>query len=271
MQIRNKSNGQIRKFKRAFTLIELLVVIAIIALLLSILMPSLGKAKEIARAVLCMNNQKQMGLFFAMYAQENDGKIVSVLGGTGPQQTVPVRWADRFFYEMQYTDSSEIFYCPQSKVPKGINKKWGSEYEFAAITPSGHTVPDTHASFTYGLRAKTFGNPWGPGVKPSKLRSPSTFMLLTDVTHEWGYNPGCNIYSPELRGSHYYMFDPWHSFFMAHKRGLNVLRADMSVEQYKLDDILNAIPQQEDMTFAGPAIIFSDGKFLDARGYERPY
>jgi prepilin-type N-terminal cleavage/methylation domain-containing protein len=54
-----------------FTLIELLVVISIIALLLSILMPALTKAKDAARAIVCQSNLKQSGVAFMMYAVEN--------------------------------------------------------------------------------------------------------------------------------------------------------------------------------------------------------
>jgi prepilin-type N-terminal cleavage/methylation domain-containing protein/prepilin-type processing-associated H-X9-DG protein len=64
--------------KKAFTLIELLVVIAIIALLLSILMPSLQKVKEIASAVVCLNNQKSLTIAYRMYADDMDGKIASL-------------------------------------------------------------------------------------------------------------------------------------------------------------------------------------------------
>ena len=60
------------KNKKGFTLIELLVVIAIIALLLSIIVPSLGMAKDKARVVLCKNNMKQQGLAVNMYIQDND-------------------------------------------------------------------------------------------------------------------------------------------------------------------------------------------------------
>ena len=63
--------------KKAFTLIELLVVIAIIALLLSILMPSLSKAKRVAQTVICRTRLKQMGLAFMLYANDNNDEFVT--------------------------------------------------------------------------------------------------------------------------------------------------------------------------------------------------
>ncbi len=59
------------KRRSAFTLIELLVVIAIIALLVSILMPSLQKAKELAKDVVCRSHQKNVSLAIFLYAQEH--------------------------------------------------------------------------------------------------------------------------------------------------------------------------------------------------------
>jgi len=63
--------------KEGFTLIELLVVIAIIALLLAILTPALRKAKEQARAVICMSNLHQYGLAGISYLSENDNYFQS--------------------------------------------------------------------------------------------------------------------------------------------------------------------------------------------------
>ena len=60
--------------KRAFTLVELLVVVAIIALLVSVLLPSLGRAKDAARRAICGSNIRQLHMANTGYASENDGK-----------------------------------------------------------------------------------------------------------------------------------------------------------------------------------------------------
>jgi len=67
---------QVTVRRRGFTLVELLVVIGIIALLVSILLPALNKAREDAKRVRCLSNERQLVMAWQMYASENKGKLV---------------------------------------------------------------------------------------------------------------------------------------------------------------------------------------------------
>lgn len=77
---------------RAFTITELLVVVAIIALLISIMLPALGRARESARTAVCMAKQRQLGIAWSAYANEQDGRATPFVESKGAGSNTVYWW-----------------------------------------------------------------------------------------------------------------------------------------------------------------------------------
>jgi len=118
--------------RKGFTLIELLVVIAIIALLMSILMPALGRVRKQARTTACLAQLKQWGLMFSLYCQDNDGYFFTgeVQGARGSVMAtiggVTKSWGTGSggFWRLvmlPYSKDIKMWTCPQAVKPLDIN------------------------------------------------------------------------------------------------------------------------------------------------------
>lgn len=115
--IRDQGSYRVSKrFLTGFTLVELLVVIAIIALLMSILMPALARAKQQADMVLCQSNLKQWGIIFSMYTDDY-GSFQEGWGGSTQESNW---WMDAT--RPYYGNEPEIRCCPvAAKLSRKVN------------------------------------------------------------------------------------------------------------------------------------------------------
>lgn len=100
--------------RRYFTLIELLIVIAIIAILAAMLLPALQSAKDRARSTACLNNQKQLGMNFQMYAMANNDFIIAPAYLSPQWPWLNIYYSEGMNPGLQklFEQKNQIFHCP---------------------------------------------------------------------------------------------------------------------------------------------------------------
>ena len=155
-----------------FTLIELLVVIAIIAILASLLLPALSRAKEKGRTASCINNLRQMAIASQVYANDHDGKFCHTFQVRG-NNDFRKAW---FNFLQPYQTATNLLLCPtQSREFKKLYQIYPSDQIDKALS-------------NYQMNFRLGGCDW-PGVWDVKtwpprsyttVRRPSTTVHLTD-------------------------------------------------------------------------------------------
>ena len=152
-----------------FTLIELLVVIAIIAILAAMLLPALQQARDRAKAIQCISNQKQVAGVFMLYLSDYSDYYPGIGGGTDCINRNNTIWNELF--EEDYKVKTKIFACP-----KRFSDNFGGKY------------------IHIGYNTSHIGSGWRYGNSPVparsvNLRNPSRTIIATD-SFWWSSNKG---------------------------------------------------------------------------------
>lgn len=181
-----------KKQQEGFTLIELLVVIAIIAILAAILFPVFAKAREKARQIACLSNEKQLVLGLLQYTQDNDEKFPTGYLGGG-NDGYGLGWGAMVY---PYVKSVGVYKCPDD--PTGVANN---------LNGYGPLEVDYPISYAFNPNVAHDGLP--------ALNAPASTVLLTEVQgtqaditntaydfpqNNSGYNPGKTFCSPVGNG-----------------------------------------------------------------------
>jgi competence protein ComGC len=223
-----------RSLRRGFTLIDILVTLAVVVVLISLMLPSLGRVRETAHQVVCRSNVRQVGIGVSLYAQDNFDRLMHTEnvtaddGSAKPWDTIMLRlnavgggpgpWDGLgLLYAHDYLPAPKLYYCPSHSGRHGFidySEQWGAR---------------SHASISgnYQFRAR------GPVSRAvANGPQPRKSQFLGEIF------PGAAIVADSMRTQ----------VDFNHRIGTNVLRADNSVDWYGDGSgrIVSQLPRQDE-------------------------
>ncbi len=213
-----------------FTLIELLVVVAIIAILVALLLPALGSAKDTAYAAVCLNNQKQVGTAYVCYSTDNEFMIPGSQSYTENPGYRENYWYQYYNGELnsdQYIptkDTATVLHCPKNANSKTGYMGYYGQYAHFGIYWEGSPWADTKFMKVV---------PWDGGFfyyfQYGNVTNPATFIMLADTSMASGAGfednkAGAHMFVPRQfwSGGSFDQVGVW----LAHRSSAGTLYAD---------------------------------------------
>jgi prepilin-type N-terminal cleavage/methylation domain-containing protein/prepilin-type processing-associated H-X9-DG protein len=240
-----------RTNRRGFTLTELLVVLGLIAVLVSLLLPVVGRARAAAQAAACLSNIRQMGMAWTVYVSENRGRLLDYqsYNPAQPERAYRGYWTGMLD---DYKVGGNAVLCPAADEPipfkqiKGygnVNYAWTGKYESNGSVARFNESTFRESSYGYN-QYLTAGGGYGVDQKATKLASvknQSEVPVFLDATYlDFKPHNGSPISPapppPNLRGDSFPEHDHWKFLIARHGRGVNAYFVDGSARRIPLEE-----------------------------------
>jgi prepilin-type N-terminal cleavage/methylation domain-containing protein len=229
----------VKRQRQAFTLIELLVVVAIIAILASLLLPTLAKAKDTAIRTVCTSNLKQWGVAVQLYGTDSDSYFPDAseedLNWAGPK--LQQFWNDYLLKQKkgETKDRFNVTYCPTQKWHRYIDSTLQGAQQSSSIVIGYQYFPYRNTNSPYwNYNTHGLGGWSGKRKIGEELRNAP---IMVDVYQAPGSASGDTFSVPT------WFFDPGHQPISSHPgrngraKGANFLFEDGSVRWYSQPQI----------------------------------